>query len=66
MKLDELNCNNSLIGGLPHVSRRCKMYAYPYLQKELRSVKEKRESRVKVGSVFECVDRRQNYNIQLF
>jgi hypothetical protein len=35
-----------------------------YLQKELRNVKEKRKSRVKVGSVFECVDRRQNYSIQ--
>ena len=39
------------------------MYAYPYLQKELRNGKERRKSRVPVGITFEFVDRRQDDSI---
>ena len=35
------------------------MKTYPYLQKELRSGKERRKSRVPVGITFEFIDRRQ-------
>ena len=35
------------------------MKAYPYLQKELRSGKERRKSRVPVGITFKFIDRRQ-------
>jgi hypothetical protein len=35
------------------------MNTYPYLQKELRSGKERRKSRVPVGITFEFIDRRQ-------
>ncbi len=35
------------------------MRSYPYLQKERRSGKERRKSRVPVGITFEFVDRRQ-------
>jgi len=39
------------------------MNAYPYLQKELRNGKERRKSRMKVGIVFECADRRKSDSI---
>ncbi len=38
------------------------MNAYPYLQKELRSGKERRKSRVPVGITFEFIDRRQTHS----
>ena len=47
------------IGDLPQENRRFKISAYPYLQKNLRSGRERRKSRVKVGITFEHIDRRQ-------
>lgn len=47
------------IGDLPQENRRFKKIAYPYLQKNLRSGKERRNSRVQVGITFEHIDRRQ-------
>jgi len=38
------------------------MKAYPYLQKELRSGKERRKSRVPVGITFEFIDRRKTHS----
>jgi uncharacterized protein with PIN domain len=39
--------------------RRFKMRAYPYFQKERRSGEERRTSRVKVGIIFQPIDRRK-------
>jgi len=39
--------------------RRYKMRAYPYFQKELRSGEERRTSRVRVGIIFQNIDRRK-------
>jgi hypothetical protein len=47
------------IGGFPQKIKRFKMKAYPYLQPEHRSGKERRKSRVQVGIIFEQYDRRQ-------
>jgi len=47
------------IGGFPQKIGRSKMKAYPYLQPEHRSGKERRKSRVQVGIIFEQYDRRQ-------
>ena len=46
-------------GGMPQTNRNFKMCAYPYLQKESRNSKERRNSRVPVGITFEYIDRRQ-------
>ena len=47
------------IDDVEQASGRFKMNAYPYLQQELRSGEERRKSRVKIGIIFEYIDRRQ-------
>ena len=47
------------LGAIPQTNRNFKMSAYPYLQKESRNDKERRNSRVPVGITFEYIDRRQ-------
>ena len=47
------------LGAMPQTNRNLKMSAYPYLQKESRNGKERRNSRVPVGITFEYIDRRQ-------
>ena len=47
------------IDAMEQSTGRFTMNAYPYVQQELRSGKERRESRVKVGIIFEYIDRRQ-------
>lgn len=47
------------LGAMPQTDRNFNMCAYPYLQKESRSGKERRKSRVTVGIAFEFIDRRQ-------
>ena len=50
------------IGDRPQANKNFKMSAYPYLQKESRNSKERRQSRVQVGIAFEFIDRRQADN----
>jgi hypothetical protein len=47
------------LSAMPQTNRNLKMRAYPYLQKESRNGKERRNSRVPVGITFEYIDRRQ-------
>jgi hypothetical protein len=47
------------IDGAEQSTGRFKMNAYPYLQQERRCGKERRKSRIKVGIVFEYIDRRK-------
>ena len=47
------------LGAMPQTNGNFKMRAYPYLQKESRNGKERRNSRVPVGITFEYIDRRQ-------
>ena len=47
------------LSAMPQTNRNLKMRAYPYLQKESRNGKERRNSRVPVGITFEFIDRRQ-------
>ena len=48
------------IGDLPRAFRSFQRSVYPYSQKERRSGKERRKSRVQVGLIFEYIDRRQS------
>ena len=47
------------LSAMPQTNGNFKMRAYPYLQKESRNGKERRNSRVPVGITFEYIDRRQ-------
>ena len=47
-------------GVMPQINRNFKMCAYPYLQKDSRNGKERRNSRVRVGITFEHIDRRRD------
>ena len=47
------------IEGLEKSTGRFNMNAYPYFQQERRCGKERRKSRVKVGAIFEYIDRRK-------
>ena len=51
------------IDGFEQVNWRFKMNAYPYIQQERRCGEERRNSRVKVGIIFEYADRRQTDSI---
>jgi hypothetical protein len=48
-----------MISGMHQTLKRFKMRAYPYLQKERRSSEERRTSRVRVGIIFQNIDRRK-------
>jgi hypothetical protein len=48
------------IGDLPRAFRSFQRSVYPYSQKERRSGKERRKSRVQIGLIFEYIDRRQS------
>jgi hypothetical protein len=58
-KQEQTDTAKKKIDGFEKVNWRFKMNAYPYIQQERRCGEERRKSRVKVGIIFEDVDRRQ-------
>ena len=59
VKKERKTTTNTNLGAMPQTNRNFKMCAYPYLQEESRSGKERRNSRVPVGITFEYIDRRR-------